>query len=79
MDLHAQEVRIQDGRSGAADVRRFDGFRRNQLFLDELNHLFACLRGEATPLVTGRDGAQSLRIALAARQSIESRELVELA
>ena len=47
-------------------------FPRNQLFLDEMNHFLACTRGEEKPLVTVRDGAQSLRMALAAKESLRS-------
>ena len=46
--------------------------------MDELTHFLACLRGEETPRVTLRDGAQSLRMALAIRQSIETGQVVEL-
>jgi predicted dehydrogenase len=53
-------------------------FPRNQLFFDEMNHFLACTRGEEKPLISVRDGAQSLRMALAARESLFTRQLVEL-
>jgi len=53
-------------------------FQRNQLFLDEMNHFLACTRGEEKPLVSVRDGAQSLRMALAAKKSLRSRQSVIL-
>lgn len=39
------------------------------MYLEEMRHFLACVRGEATPLVTGEDGRRVLDIALAARQS----------
>jgi predicted dehydrogenase len=53
-------------------------FPRNQLFFDEMNHFFACTRGEEQPLISVRDGAQSLRMALAAKASLCTRQPVEL-
>ena len=77
-DYFANEVRLDDYQVSQPKVCTFDGFQRNQIFLDELRHLLACLRGETTPVVSVREGADSLRIALAARQSLESGKVVEL-
>jgi predicted dehydrogenase len=43
-----------------------------------MSHFLACTRGEATPLVPLRDGIDALRVALAARTSIETGKLMEL-
>jgi len=43
-----------------------------------MTHLLACLRREQMPLVTLRDGAESLRMALAAKESIATGRVVEL-
>ena len=51
---------------------------RNQLFLDEMNHFLSCIRGEEIPLVSIRDGAQSLRMAFAAKESMRTRQPVQL-
>ena len=51
---------------------RHEGFERNTLFLDEMRHFLSCVRGQEKPLVSIRDGAQSLRMALAAKESIQS-------
>jgi predicted dehydrogenase len=53
-------------------------FPRNQLFLDEMNHFLACTRGEEKPLVSIRDGAQSLRMAFAAKESLRTHQLIQL-
>jgi predicted dehydrogenase len=78
VDLHALEVHVIQAETSQADVHRFEGFQRNQIFLDELSHFLSCLRGEEEPVVNVRDGAQSLRIALAAHRSIETGEVVTL-
>jgi predicted dehydrogenase len=75
IDLHGLEVRIIRNGMGEA-VRHFEGFQRNQLFVDELRHFLACLRGVEKPVVSVQDGAQSLRIALGAHQSIETGKVI---
>jgi predicted dehydrogenase len=78
VDLDALAVQVFDAAGRLADRREFGGFRRNQLFLDELRHFLACVHGSEKPILTLRDGAQSLRMALAARQSIATGQPVEL-
>lgn len=78
VDFHALSVRRYAGDGQLAEESAYPEFQRNQLFLDELAHFLACVRGEAQPLVNLREGAQSLRLALAARQSLETGQVVEL-
>lgn len=78
LDFHALTVHVFDGQGQLAETHTFEGFQRNQLFLDELKHFLACLQGDQIPVVTVRDGAQSLRMALAARESLETGNVVEL-
>ena len=56
----------------------FSGVPRNQMFLDELAHFLACVRGEAEPMMDARVGSASLRMALAANESLNHRKLVTL-
>ena len=51
---------------------------RNEMYVRELQHFLACVRGEASPEVTGEDGKRALQIALAARRSSETQRTVEL-
>jgi predicted dehydrogenase len=46
-----------------------EGFERNWLFMDELRHFLAVIRGEAQPLCTLEDGIQALRLSLGALDS----------
>lgn len=78
-DFAALTVEVFDGANGPAEAYSFKGFERNQMFLDEIRHFLACVRGEQQPLVPVRDGAQSLRMALAARESMETGRAVQLA
>jgi predicted dehydrogenase len=55
---------------GTVDRYATPEFRRNDMFLAGIDHFLACLRGEETPQVGVREGAVSVRIALAARQSM---------
>ena len=51
------------------------GFERNWLFMDELRHFLAVLRGEEDPLCTLQDGVQALKLSLGALESAETRKI----
>ncbi len=78
VDFNGLSVRLYDAQGDLCEETLFEGFQRNQLFIDELQHFLACIRGEAKPIVSVRDGAQSLRIALAAKESLVRGEAVAL-
>jgi predicted dehydrogenase len=76
VDLNALSIQLYSGQGELIEDVHFETFQRNQLFLDELAHFLACVRGEVQPLVTLEDGLQSLRMALAARKSLETGKVV---
>ena len=45
-----------------------EGFERNWMFLDEMRHFLACLRGEARPLCTLQDGRAAFEVVLTAER-----------
>lgn len=51
---------------------------RNDLFIDELRHFLAALDGQPSSIATLRDGAESLRVALAAKASLATGQAVSL-
>jgi predicted dehydrogenase len=79
---------VWDYYGGFLDVEKYDGsvertsfaeVERNRLFLDELAHFLACVEGREEPLVGVQAGADTLRIALAAKRSLETGEPVVVA
>jgi len=76
-----------DLRSGAVTRLAIDGtvnaerveVDRDEMFINELRHFLECLEGRAQPRPDLAEGALSLRIALAAQQSLASRQPVEMA
>jgi predicted dehydrogenase len=78
VDLRAPSITIHGEGGTLRDHVALPEFQRNQLFLDQTAHLLACLSRKQKPLVTIRDGAQSLRMALAAKQSIATGAVVRL-
>ena len=71
-DFYANQVEIHDLHGRTRQVIEFTAFDRNQMFLDELRHFLACLRGEEQPLVDLREAIRSLRISLCAEESLVS-------
>jgi predicted dehydrogenase len=55
-----------------------EGFERNDLFLSEMRHFLAVVRGEQEPVCTLDDGVKALKLALSAKKSAASGKLVEL-
>jgi predicted dehydrogenase len=79
VDLRAPSIELFNASGERADFRRIGDFQRNQLFLDEMAHFLACVRGEQKSVVTVRDGAESLRMALAVKESLANGNVVSLA
>lgn len=76
-DLLAPKLTVfKDG--SPSEMETFEGFTRNQMFLDEMRHFLDCLKTDAQPLTPLQDGAKSLRMALAARESLETGKIVSL-
>ncbi len=77
-DYHGNSVQLFSPEDEAVRTFALNGFVRNQMFTEELKHFFACVNGNARPLVTVRDGANSLKMALAAKRSLETGEVMFL-
>lgn len=60
------------------DTPRFDTIDRNQIFLAEMNHFLACIEGNAVSRLTAEESVNSLRVALAARESLRTGTIVNL-
>jgi predicted dehydrogenase len=78
LDFPSLNVTIQDFAGAEAVVYSYPDFDRNQLFIDEVRHFLACVENRTEPIVNVRDGLQSLRMALAAKESIATGRSVEL-
>jgi predicted dehydrogenase len=78
MDLAALSVTRYDRDGKVAQTERWEGFDRNQLFLDELRHFLECVETRQKPVVDLRDGISSLRMALAAKESIATGRVIDL-
>ena len=77
VDIRALTVQVFDGQGNSVETSSYQDFQRNQLFLDELNCFLDGMQGKPMPLVHLRDGAQSLRMALAAKESLATGKVVE--
>lgn len=78
VDLRALTVDVFDETGAHVEAAAYEGFQRNQMFMDELRHFLESLRGREAPFVTLRDGAQSLRMALAAKESLATGRVVDI-
>jgi predicted dehydrogenase len=79
MDLPTLSLTRYDADGAIAERASWEGFDRNLLFLSEMQHFLDCVRSRSKPEVDLADGIASLRMALAARQSMATGGVVEVA
>jgi predicted dehydrogenase len=56
----------------------YDKFNRNDMFIEELELFLSIRRGETEPTLTMEDGMRSLEIALAVKQSMKEKRIINL-
>jgi predicted dehydrogenase len=78
MDLLANQLRIYNAQGELSESDDFPGFVRNDMFLAQTRHFLDCLKQGGKPAVSLCDGLQSLRLALAARLSLQEQREVKL-
>jgi len=85
VNLAALSVDVFDGEGKQVEATSYAGFQRNQMFLDEMEYFLASLHGSPGssteqgipgPLVSVREAANSLRMALAAKESLATGKIV---
>ncbi|WP_342651037.1 Gfo/Idh/MocA family oxidoreductase [Pseudomonas sp. REB1044] len=78
IDLLANRLKVHDAQGELTEESDFQGFARNDMFLEQARHFLDCVLGKSQPAVSLHDGVQSLRLALAARRSLEEGREVQL-
>jgi predicted dehydrogenase len=78
MDLVGLTVSLYTLGNREPEVFRVENFDRNNLFLDQARHFLHCVASREKPVVDLADGIQSLRMALAVKQSIAEHRPVDL-
>jgi predicted dehydrogenase len=78
MDLPSLTVSLYTLGKPQADIFRLENFDRNNLFLDQTRHFLHCVETREKPIVDLADGIQSLRMALAVKQSIAEHKPIDL-
>jgi len=69
---------FQASRGAWQEIPAPASFERNDMFLDEMRHFLAVVRGETEPVCNLVDGERVLQIALAARQSSQTGQRIDL-
>lgn len=77
MDLSELKV-VVEKYGEEKEIHDFGGFERNDLFIKEIDHFFDCITNRSQPNITIRDGANSLKIALAIKESMVTGETINL-
>jgi predicted dehydrogenase len=72
VDLQAASVSWYSAEGKLAGREVFQSFSRNDMFREELLDFLSCVKDRTQPFISVQDGAMSLKIALAAKKSIET-------
>jgi predicted dehydrogenase len=78
VDFPSLTVTVFDGEGRQVESSAYKDFQRNDLFLNEVKYFIEAVKGTETPLVSLRDAVQSLRMALAAKESLATGKVIEL-
>lgn len=78
IDLLSNRLRVHDAQGDLAESDDFPGFVRNDMFLAQTRHFLDCLKQGGKAAVDLHGGLQSLRLALAARRSLQEQREVRL-
>lgn len=78
LDLPGLSVTMHQYDAATEDRFSCEGFDRNQLFIREIEHFLDCVKTRKKPLVDMNEGIKSLRLALAAKESAATGQVVEL-
>jgi predicted dehydrogenase len=70
LDFNAVTLNRWDENGDLAETLSLPQFARNEMFLDELKHFLSCVEKGEPSLIPLSEGVESLRMALAARDSI---------
>lgn len=78
LNLVATRLDRYDEQGELAETFEPVGFQRNDLFLAQSAHVLRCVRGEEAPRVSLRDGAKSVLLALALRESMNTGAVMDV-
>ncbi len=79
IDLTRNCLNVYDTKGELFEISDFPEFKRNDMFLEQTRHFLECIENNKTPQVDLYAGIQSLRLALAAKKSLATGALVQLA
>jgi predicted dehydrogenase len=77
-DLTKNEVIVNNRVNNHIEEHKFPDFDRNELFIREMNNFLAFVRGDEEPTIDLQSSVSSLRVALAARNSMNTEQNIEL-
>jgi len=77
-DFTNMNVTVSDRVNNHIEEHKFPNFDRNELFMDEMRNFLAFVAGDEDPTVDLQSGASSLKVALAAHDSMKVAQNIQL-
>ncbi|PIQ85383.1 MAG: oxidoreductase [Candidatus Omnitrophica bacterium CG11_big_fil_rev_8_21_14_0_20_45_26] len=71
-------LKIWDQESKQTSVQQFDAFERIEMYRSEIDHFLSCVKTRKSPLINLQDATNSLKMVLAAKNSMKTHQAVML-
>jgi predicted dehydrogenase len=78
VDLMNNQLVIFDSEGRVGETWDGNAYQRNDMFCAQMKHFLDCIFNRCSPVVSLSDGVQSLRLALAAKESLKLGEVIQL-
>ncbi len=78
LDFYEQHLKVYNADKEALEVFQLKDFNRNNLFVDEIKHFIDCIENNRELRVTLNEGINSLKIAIAIKESISKKKIIKL-
>ena len=78
VDLANANYNVLNDRNEVIETQSFANFDRNQIFLAEMKHFLNCLDRSEVSRLSASEGAKSLRVALAALESLRTGQVIRI-
>jgi len=75
-DFIGHKVKFYDNETGTWQITTNEKMDFNKTYVAEVNHFLDCVSGAAKPLVSGEEAKEDLKVALAALESAEKKQVV---
>lgn len=77
-DYNSNIINVHNINREESELFHFENFQRNNMYLTEIKHFINCIKENKTSFIDVEEGMESLKMCLAAKESLKSSSIVNL-